>query len=158
MTTTTTAATVGEVKKLIDILAIDNRDQGQDLAVDEQRFQDVVNGVNSDLDLRDYLMGLPIEYTLEECVSLMDFFINNLLDDERVTPFYTVLSAFNYELGDMVKANAYLSRGLQENYPLAGLLHRVYSAGWPIGAFASMRDDLHIKVIKAIEDKASDTI
>jgi hypothetical protein len=158
MTTTTTAATVGEVKKLIDILAIDNRDQGQDLAIDEQSFQDVVNGVNSDLDLRDYLLGLPIEYTLEECASLMDFFINNLLDDERVIPFYTILSAFNYELGDMVKANAYLSRGLQENYALASLLHRVYSAGWPIGAFASMRDDLHLKVIKALEDKASDTI
>jgi hypothetical protein len=156
--TTSTAVTIGEVKKLIDILAIDNRALGQDLSMDKYRFNEVVNGINSDLDLRDYLLGLPMEYTLEECASLMDYFINNLLDDERVTPFYTVLSAYNYELGDKVKANAYLARGLQDKYPLAGLLHRVYSAGWEIDAFASMRNELHHKVVKALEDKANDTI
>jgi hypothetical protein len=156
--TTSTTVTIGEVKNLIDILAIDNRAQGQDMSIDKYRFDEVVNGINSDLDLRDYLLGLPMEYTLEECVSLMDYFINNLLDDERVTPFYTVLSAYNYELGDKVKANAYLARGLQDNYPLAGLLHRVYSAGWAIDAFASMRNELHHKVVKALEDKANDTI
>jgi hypothetical protein len=156
--TTSTTVTIGEVKNLIDILALDNRAQGQDLSIDKYRFDEVVNGINSDLDLRDYLMGLPMEYTLEECVSLMDYFINNLIDDERVTPFYTVLSAYNYELGDKVKANAYLARGLQENYPLAGLLHRVYSAGWAIDAFAGMRNELHHKVVKALEDKANDTI
>ena len=156
--TTSTTVTIGEVKNLIDILAIDNRALGQDLSIDKYRFDEVVNGINSDLDLRDYLLGLPMEYTLEECVSLMDYFINNLIDDERVTPFYTVLSAYNYELGDKVKANAYLSKGLQENYPLAGLLHRVYSAGWAIEAFASMRNELHHKVVKALEDKANDTI
>jgi hypothetical protein len=156
--TTSTTVTIGEVKNLIDILAIDNRALGQDLSIDKYRFEEVVNGINSDLDLRDYLLGLPMEYTLEECVSLMDYFINNLLDDERVTPFYTVLSAYNYELGDKVKANAYLSRGLQENYSLAGLLHRVYSAGWPIDSFVSMRNELHHKVVKALEDKANDTI
>jgi hypothetical protein len=156
--TTSTTVTIGEVKNLIDILAIDNRAQGQDLSIDKYRFDEVVNGINSDLDLRDYLMGLPMEYTLEECVSLMDYFINNLIDDERVTPFYTVLSAYNYELGDKVKANAYLARGLQNNYPLASLLHRVYSAGWAIDAFAGMRDELHHKVVKKLEDKANDTI
>jgi hypothetical protein len=158
MTTTSNAVTIGSIKNLIDIVAIESRAQGQDISIDKNRFEEIVEGVNKDLDLRDYLMGLPIEYTLDECVNIMDFFINNLLDDERVVPFYTVLSAYNYELGDKVKASAYLSRGLQSNYPLASLLNRVYSAGWAIDAFAGMRDELHPKVVKALEEKANDNL
>jgi hypothetical protein len=57
-----------------------------------------------------------------------------------------------YENGDGALAQKALDRALadDERYPLAGLLRRVFNAGWPPESFATMRAELHPKVLASI--------
>lgn len=151
--------TIKQVKDLIDTSIGEFIAHDQDYCIDEDEFQSIVLGVNSDLDLRDYVLGLPVDYPIEDVRSWIAFFIGELSEDDgdRVA-FHTIFSALSYELNDPVRALAYLSLGLQNDYPLANLLHRVYSAGWPSGALSTMRQELHSKVVQALEDKASQSV
>lgn len=154
MTTITTAATIGATRVLIDEIARESKEHGQDLSIDKLEFNEIVKGVNENLHLRDYFLGLPIEYSLENCIDLATYFVNELLGDESAIPFYTILSAYHYELGEKIASKMYLSHGIKADYPLASLLNRVYSAGWPCDAIASMREELHPKVIAELEENA----
>jgi hypothetical protein len=159
MTTMNTAPTIGRVKDLIDLTASMIKTDGQEMTLDDANFRDIVEGVNKNLQLRDYLLGLPMTYTLEESISIVSFFIDNLADDEEGTiAFKTIKGAFYYELGAPNISALLNSHGLDEGYPLAQLLHRVYSAGWPAEEFAKMRDQLHSKVVANLEEIASDLI
>jgi hypothetical protein len=57
-----------------------------------------------------------------------------------------------YENGDGALAQKALDRAIEDDpsYPLAGLLRRVFNAGWPPESFAQMRRELHPKVVAAI--------
>lgn len=158
MTTMTTAATIGEIKDLIDLVANDSNINGQDISIDELKFDQIVHGVNENLHLRDYLLGLPIEHSMENCIDVVSFFINNLLGKESAIPFYTILSAYHYELGEKIASKKYLTHGLNADYPLALLLDRIYSANWATDAIGSMRNELHHKVVKQLEESADQLI
>ena len=156
---TTTAPTIGRVKDLIDLTASMVTNEGVEMTLDASNFRDIVEGVNKNLQLRDYLMGLPITYTIGESLAIVQFFRDNLdADDEQGIPFDTIAGAFYYEIEAPDLANLLNSRGLEEKYPLAELLHRVYSAGWPAENFALMRNELHVKVLKNLEEIAADLI
>lgn len=161
MTTLTPSniVTIKKVKDLIDVSIGEFISHDQDYCIDEDDFQAIVLGVNSDLDLRDYLLGLPIDHDIQLVRGWIGFFIQEISeDDDQRVPFHTIFSALSYELSDWVRANAYLSLGLEKNYPLAQLLSRVYSAGWPAGALATMRAELHPKVIKALLNKGLQSV
>lgn len=159
MTTSTSAPTIGRVKNLIDLTASMVKIDGEEMRLDKAAFNDIVEGVNKNLQIRDYLMGLPITYTLGESLAIVQFFRNNLdADDENLIPFSTIAGAFYYELGDRSLADLLNSHGLQAGYPLAKLLDRVYSAGWPAENFATMRDELHSKVLVNLDEIAGDLI
>ena len=159
MTTSTSAPTIGRVKNLIDLTASMVKIDGEEMSLDAADFADIVAGVNKNLQIRDYLMGLPMTYTLEESLAIVQFFRNNLdADDENLIPFSTIAGAFYYELGDKSLADLLNSHGLKAHYPLAGLLDRVYSAGWPAENFATMRDELHPKVLVNLDEIAGDLI
>jgi hypothetical protein len=154
MTTTTSVPTIGRVKDLIDLTASMVKIDGEEISLDAANFADIVEGVNKNLALRDYLLGLPTEYTLGESLAIVQFFRDNLAaDDRKLIPFSTIAGAFYYELGDKSLADLLNSHGLEAGYPLAKLLDRVYSAGWPAESFATMRDDLHKKVVAELEEK-----
>jgi hypothetical protein len=161
MTTTSTAAivTISKVKDLIDTSIGEFISHDQDYCIDEDDFNAIVLGINSDLDLRDYALGLPIAHDIELVRGWISFFITELSEDEdsRV-PFHTIYSALSYEMKEMTIANAYLSLGIQKDYSLANLLLRVYSAGWPTGAIAKMREELHPKVIEALMSKGLQSV
>lgn len=159
MTTSTSAPTIGRVKNLIDLTASMVKIDGEEMSLDAADFADIVAGVNKNLQVRDYLMGLPMTYTLGESLAIVQFFRNNLdADDENLIPFSTIAGAFYYELGDNSLADLLNSHGLQAGYPLAKLLDRVYSAGWPAENFATMRDELHPKVLVTLDEIAGDLI
>lgn len=158
-TTTSAPTTIGRVKDLIDLTASMIKSDGEEMRLDAPNFADIVAGVNKNLDLRDYLMGLPLTYTLGESLAIVQFFRANLdADDDNLIPFSTIAGAFYYELGNKSLADLLNSHGLEAHYPLAGLLDRVYSAGWPAESFATMRQDLHAKVVQALEEKKADLI
>jgi hypothetical protein len=60
-----------------------------------------------------------------------------------------LLATFLYERGDTASAAITLTNA-QQYYSLAILLNRVMKAGWPSTAFASMRNELHPKVVAGI--------
>lgn len=159
MTTSTSAPTIGRVRTLIDLTASMVKIDGEEMTLDAADFADIVAGVNANLQIRDYLMGLPMTYTLGESIAIVQFFIDNLdADDVKAIPFATIKGAFYYEIGSPELAELFNSRGLQAGYPLANLLARVYSAGWPAENFATMRDELHAKVLENLDEIAGDLI
>ena len=58
-------------------------------------------------------------------------------------------SQIRYEQGITPEAIVLLTHSNSE-YPLAGILKRVYAAGWEPKSFAKMRAELHPKVIENI--------
>jgi len=107
----------------------------------------------NDLQLRDYLMGLPIDYSIEDSIQTVEI-LTTLLPEGNKRSLYCVLSAYHYEAENLKVSSDYLSKALDEDnsYSLAGLLTRVYSAGWPVKAFAQMRNDLHPKVSAGMDE------
>lgn len=123
---------------------------GKDLPVNEVNL--VIASIK-DLQVRDFILGhAPMTLTAEGAVKLIEAILPLIEEGER-SPFYTLLSAFYYEVGD--KELAYVSivqaQMLNPDYTLAKLLDRVFKAGWSGEEFASMRESLHPKVEKDFE-------
>jgi len=118
-----------------------------------------VNAVNllvysiQDLQVRDYLLGhAPITFGAEGAIKFVTEILP-LVEEGHRSPFYTVLSAFYYEAGDNELAYVSLMQAqlLDPEYSLAKLLDRVFKAGWSKDAFASMRNELHPKVVETFK-------
>jgi hypothetical protein len=118
-----------------------------------------VNAVNlivyavQDLQVRDYILGhAPMSFGAEGAIKFVTEILP-LVEEGHRSPFYTLLSAFYYEAND--KELAYVSlvqaQLLDPNYSLAKLLDRVYKAGWATDAMATMRTELHPKVVATFE-------
>lgn len=112
---------------------------------------DLVNmylGINHGIQVRDYALGyMPAVLGASEAVR----FILTLNSVQEKTPAtLCLLSAFAHEAGEVeVSINAVALAGTMDSeYSLAKLLSRVISAGWPSSAFASMREELHPKVVE----------
>jgi hypothetical protein len=120
---------------------------------------DMAEVVSADLQVRDYLMGLPLTLSVMDSIRFAEAIIP-LVEEKHRAPWYAVLSAYHYENGDT--PSAFLSliecQKLSPDYSLANLLDRVYKAGWPAPAFASMRNELHPKVLVAISETAESLI
>lgn len=123
---------------------------GEDMPVNEVNL--LIASIK-DLQVRDYVLGhAPMTLTAKGAVALIEAILPLIEEGERA-PFYTLLSAFYYEVGD--KELAYVSivqaQLLNPDYSLAKLLDRVYKAGWPSDEIATMRESLHPKVAKDFE-------
>ena len=107
-----------------------------------------------DLQIRDYLLGLTLEYPLDqltEAVSIMGEF----LPEGNRASVYSVLSAYTFQSGDTNKAQEYLSLAFADDasYSLALLLQRVYNSGmWTPESFEKMAQELHSKVVAGLDD------
>jgi hypothetical protein len=113
----------------------------------------VAFAVNHDLQVRDYFLGLPQTLTAQGAVKFITDLLPLVAEADRV-PFYTVLSAYYFEAGDndLAHASLFSAQALNPDYSLAQLLGRVFSAGWVPEAFASMRDELHPKVVATLTE------
>jgi hypothetical protein len=69
-----------------------------------------------------------------------------------VAPVACLFAAMAYERGEGALAHKGLDRALgdDDQYSLAHLLRRVFTAGWPPQSFSAMRAQLHPKVVAAI--------
>jgi hypothetical protein len=119
---------------------------------------DMAEVVSADIQVRDYLLGLPLELSVKDSIRFAEAIIP-LVEEKHRAPWYAVLSAYHYENGDTELAYLALTecQKLAPEYSLAKLLNRVYGAGWPAPAFASMRNELHPKV-KAMLDETHENV
>jgi hypothetical protein len=107
-----------------------------------------------DLQIRDYLLGLTLEYPLDqltEAVSVMGEF----LPEGNRASVYSVLGAYTFQSGDTDKAQEYLSLAFADSpdYSLALLLRRVFNSGmWTPESFITMAQELHSKVVAGLDD------
>ena len=110
----------------------------------------IVFGVNNDLQVRDFLMGLPKYFPMEDAIKFLTFMAAYTKGEEQA-PFLAVLSLHVYETGNLPDSSALLLEAIKANpnYQLTQLLTRVISSGWPAQALATMRDDLADKVMVA---------
>jgi|APGre2960657423_1045063.scaffolds.fasta_scaffold70865_3 hypothetical protein len=110
-------------------------------------------GVSKDIQIRDYLLGLTLEYPLPKVIEALSVMSEFIPEGSRAG-IYSVLAAHNYQNEDESRAQEFLALALNEDesYSLAKLLQRVINAGWPVGAFHSMTMELHPKVVAGLDD------
>jgi hypothetical protein len=108
-------------------------------------------GRMNDLQVRDYALGAHTEDTYDLYFTMWRELLR-FAPEGYVAPIACIVAAMAYEGGDGALAQRALDRALEddEQYPLAALLRRVFNAGWPPESFASMRRELHPKVIASI--------
>jgi hypothetical protein len=108
-------------------------------------------GRMSDVQVRDYALGVHSEDTFDLYFAMWRELLRKA-PRGFVAPIACIVAAMSYESGDGALAQKALDRAIadDESYPLAGLLRRVFNAGWPPQSFAQMRAELHPKVIAAI--------
>ena len=108
-------------------------------------------GRMSDVQVRDYALGVHVEDTYDLFFAMWRELLR-LAPRGFVAPIACIVAAMAYENGDGALAHKALDRAIadDEKYPLAALLRRVFNAGWPPESFASMRAELHPKVIATI--------
>ena len=147
---TTTTITRGEAIEAIDA-SIFNVTNGIDL--NDSTVEVIVFAVNNDLQIRDYLIGLPNSYTLEQCSEFVDY-LARMAGDESRYAFDTVNAMYNYELENIKACQRLITQAYEANpdYSLTKLVQRVLQAGWPSTSFASMRNELAPKVIENINE------
>ena len=152
----TTTLTRAEVKEAIDTYFTATLTNKPELITSD--LTDKISlGVTTDLQLRDYLMGLVDDHTLVNATKVVEAMLYELPEGNRRS-LYCVLSAYSYEAGDKNRAIAHLTSALDEDaeYPLAKLLKRVYKAEWPFNSFAEMRGSCHPKVVEGLDDRVID--
>ena len=140
--------TVGESINLINESILDFED-----GLSSEAIEKISYAVNGEIQVRDYLLGMPTVYPLTTCLDFLNYISQSVNESERC-PFQSVLSAYFYELGEPEISVALIDSTLSINptYSLGLLLQRVYKAGWSANSFVSMRNDLHGQVVEMLEE------
>ena len=110
-----------------------------------------VLGALCDIQVRDYALGLHREENIDHYWSNWRYLLR-LAPAGFVAPVATIFAAISYERGYGAIAQKGLDRAFSDEamYSLAGLLRRVFAAGWPPTALTQMRAELHPKVCDVI--------
>jgi hypothetical protein len=103
-------------------------------------------GIDNSLQIRDYVLGL-IGLNLSDHADRFRF-LNLFTVCGESAHVEAIRGAYLYEAGQIEEAREALNKA--PNNSLALLLGRVISSGWPVDAFASMRNELHPKVVEGI--------
>jgi hypothetical protein len=116
--------------------------------VPEENIRRIIYAVNNDIQVRDFLLGIPMHYSAVDCATLLKSIVD-VADPQEAVPFATILAAYAYEAGDLDSVTKSLSfaYSADPSYSLTKLLMRVTASGWPKEAFVKMREELHLKVM-----------
>lgn len=110
-----------------------------------------VIGRMSDIQVRDFSLGSHTEETADFYWAMWRDLLR-LAPRGFVAPIAALFAAMAYERGEGALAHKALDRALADDdqYSLALLLRRVFTAGWPPQSFTAMRAELHPKVVAGI--------
>lgn len=98
-----------------------------------------------DLQVRDYMLG--IVFDIKDSINILENLIEAAPD--LADPARSLVATVYYE-SDRPEDAINTINEASEDYPLAHLLKRVFTAGWPKESFAQMRSELHPKVVAEI--------
>lgn len=131
-------------KRLTDAIYI-TLDSG--VTPDDDHIAEIAAAMQKDIQLRDFMLGLPSERKIEDVNTYLAYFVDSV-PNEFFAPVGSVLAANLYSLEQTDSAFELLSKVQQADpkYSLANLLHRVFNSNWPAGAFTAMTHELHPKV------------
>lgn len=140
--------TVGEAVELIhdSLLTFEDGLPSADISA-------IIYAINNEIQIRDYLLGLPATFPIETCQAFMSY-ISDSVDGADRYSVDTVNAAYFFETGDIQMSAILLATALdtKSDYSLALLLKRVVEANWPSDSFRTMREELHDKVIAGLEE------
>jgi hypothetical protein len=110
-----------------------------------------VIGRLSDIQVRDFALGSHTDET-GQIYWCMWLDLLRIAPRGFVAPIASLFAAMAYERGEGALAHKALDRALNDDdqYSLALLLRRVFTAGWPPQSFTAMRAELHPKVVAGI--------
>ena len=119
----------------------------------------IIYAINNEIQIRDYLLGLPATFPIETCQAFMSY-ISDSVDGADRYSVDTINSAYFFETGDIEMSVMLLATALdtKSDYSLALLLKRVIEAGWPTDSFRRMREELHDKVVGMLEEMSEQLI
>ena len=145
-----TTITYGQAIDAIDA-SIANVSNGIDL--NDSTVEAITLAVNNDLQIRDYLIGLPASHDIKECANFIDYLARMAGDNNRYA-FDTVNAMYQYELENMEACKRLIASAseINPNYSLLKLITRVLQAGWAPSSFATMRNELAPKVANHIAE------
>ena len=151
---TTDTITVGGAVDLIDY-SIDNFMDG----LKPDYISKMIYAVNNHLQVRDYLIGLPVSHNIEKCSEFLSY-LSKSIDEQDRFAVDTVNAMYQYELENIEKSINLLANthAVNPEYNLAILLTRAIKAGWPSDTFATMRNELASKVEETIAEQADEVI
>lgn len=153
----TDTVTIARAKEAVDTLVVEFGSKNEFNAEDLEIVINALESENTFL-IRDYLLGLA-----DNGLDFMIEFANEL---KRKTPLdkskaiITIAGAYTFEKGDTESALKHFAVALDidPNYSLAQLLTRVANAGWRTESFATMREELHPKVVAEIASQGAELI
>jgi hypothetical protein len=105
----------------------------------------------SDIQVRDFALGSHTDETAEFYWAMWRDLLR-IAPRGFVAPVASLFASMAYERGEGALAHKALDRALHDDdqYSLALLLRRVFTAGWPPQSFSAMRAELHPKVVAGI--------
>jgi len=158
MNSTTQEITVGQALVTINDSIAQFTREG---VISSEAVDQITYAIAKDIQLRDYLLGLPAEgYTLKECGTFLNYCLS-LMDKNKAHPILTILSAYMYESGaPAVFYMGMLDKALElePEYSLAMLLKRVFRAGWSVEEWQDMRSQLHSSVRDKLKDRSENIV
>jgi len=151
---TVNTITVGQAKDIID-----NAINSYDGSIGEADSEKITYAINNEIQLRDYIMGLPTKYPLEKVTEFVTSILFNTKQELRYS-LLTIKSIFEYELGDLDYSQCLIevASEIKPDYNLTNLVKRVISAGWPADTFKVMREELHPQVETKLAEFADQLI
>jgi hypothetical protein len=140
---TTTTATHTQAKNAVDSLFNAFCDSAP---INETDLSLSFEGIDNSKQIRDYVLGL-IGLNLADHADRFRF-LNLFTVCGESAYLDEIKGAYLYEAGKTEEALETLYK--VQNGALARLLIRVIGSGWPVDAFAAMRNELHEKVVEGL--------
>jgi len=116
-------------------------------APDDDHIAEIAAALQKDIQLRDFVLGLPSEREVAAVNKYLTYFYDTV-PTKFIAPIASVLAANLYSMEEVDSAKEILHNAIVHNpsYSLANLLNRVFNTSWPAGAFKTMTEELHPKV------------
>ncbi len=117
------------------------------VAPDDDHIAEIAAALHKDIQLRDFVLGLPSEREVAAVNKYLTYFYDTV-PTKFIAPIASVLAANLYSMEEVDSAKEMLHNAIVHNpsYSLANLLNRVFNTSWPAGAFKTMTEELHPKV------------
>jgi hypothetical protein len=126
-----------------------------DIPSSEFDIEAITYAVNSDLQIRDYFLGLPADFSMSVCIDFVNYLTRMTNHDESYA-YDTISAMYQIEQGNTEFAKSLLNMAevSNPNYNLTKLAKRIISAEWEGSQLRVMREQLHSRVVEEISNSS----